>query len=179
MKAAHQHIHGSLLTENGRSALLLLNAEPETKTAVSLYLRYAVVVRGPEDHVLPAVLLDDWGKEISGLKIYGFLREQGDQFPRAEIFGFDLDGSETQLFVRSLELVSRLPCYAYTDVNAPLAEGVRLAAILLPDADTSVAVKIQKAGETGMKRPLRSAQVQWWRVPPTTTSFDFSWLDIE
>ena len=173
MKAAKQHIHGKLITENGRSALLLLNAEPETKTADSLYLRYAVVVRGPEDHVLPAILLDDWGKETRGLKIYEFLREHGDEFPRAEIFGFDMDGSETQLFVRSLELYSRLPAYAYTDVDAPLDAGVLLDAILLPDAETDRVVQVGKASEMGVKRPLRSAQVSWWRVPPVTTTFNF------
>jgi hypothetical protein len=177
MKAAKQHIHGKLITENGRSALLLLTAEPETKTADSLYLRYAVVVRGPEDHVLPAILLDDWGKETRGLKIYEFLREQGDQFPRAEIFGFDMDGSETQLFVRSLELYSRLPAYAYTNVDAPLADGVLLDAILLPDAETDRVVQVEKTSEMGVKRPLRSAQVSWWRVPPVTNTFDFSLLD--
>ena len=177
MKAAKHHIHGKLITENGRSALLLLNGKPETQTADSLYLRYAVVVRGPEDHVLPAILLDDWGKETRGLKIYEFLREHGDEFPRAEIFGFDMDGSEAQLFVRSLELYSRLPAYAYTDVEAPLADGVRLDAILLPDAETDGVVRVEKASEMGIKRPLRSAQVSWWRVPPVTTSFDFSLLD--
>ncbi len=178
MKAAIQHIHGKLITENGRSALLLLNAEPETITADSLYLRYAVVVRGPEDHVLPAILLDDWGKETHGLKIYEFLRKHGDEFPRAEIFGFDMDGSETQLFVRSLELYSRLPAYAYTDVEAPLADGVLLNAILLPDAETDSVVRVEKASEMGVKRPLGSAQVSWWRVPPVTKTFDFSLLDI-
>ncbi|MBE2222754.1 MAG: hypothetical protein IAF02_14510 [Anaerolineae bacterium] len=177
MKAAKQHVHGKLIRENGRSALLLLNAEPETKTAVSLYLRYAVVVRGPDDPVLPAILLDDWGKEIRGLKIYEFLREYGDQFPRAEIFGFDIDGSETQLFVRSLELYGRLPAYAYPNVETPLADGVLLDAILLPDAETTECVRVENAEEMGVKRPLRSARVSWWKVPTGTTTFDFSLIE--
>lgn len=177
MKAAKQHVHGKLITENGRSALLLLDAEPEAKTEDSLYLRYAVVVRGPDDHVLPAILLDDWGKETRGLKIYEFLRKHGDEFPRAEIFGFDMDGSETQLFVRSLELYSRLPAYAYTNVDAPLDEGVLLDAILLPDVETDRVVRLEKAKDSGLERPLRSAQVSWWHVPSVTTTFDFSLLD--
>ncbi len=173
MKAAKLHIHGKLITENGRSALLLLDEAPAAKTRDSLYLRFALVIMGPEDHVMPAILLDDWGKEIRGVKIYEFLREFGDQFPRAEIFGFDMDGSETQLFVRSLELYSRLPCYAYTDGKAPLAEGVLVEAILLPDSETDRVVKLEKAKESGVKRPLRSAQVSWWRVPTSITTFDF------
>jgi hypothetical protein len=179
MKAAKQHVHGKIITENGRSALLLYDAEPETKTEDSLYLRFALVIMGPEDHVMPAILLDDWGKEIRGLKIYEFLNEFGDQFPRAEIFGFDMDGSETQLFARSLELYSRLPCYAYTDFNAPLDEGVLLEAILLPDEKADRAESLENAKESGMKRPLRSAQVSWWQVPTSTSIFDFSLLDSE
>lgn len=178
MKAAKQHIHGKLITENGRSALLLLDEEPTAKTEDSLYLRYAVVVRGPDDHVLPAILLDDWGKEIRGLKIFKFLREHGDEFPRAEIFGFDMDGSETQLFVRSLELYSRLPAYAYADVGSPLDEGVLLDAILLLDSETDRVVRLEKARESGVKRPLRSAHVSWWRIPASTITFDFSLLEI-
>jgi hypothetical protein len=58
MKAARQHVYGQLIRENGRAALLLLDAEPERETAVSLYLRYALVVDGPDDHVFPAILLD-------------------------------------------------------------------------------------------------------------------------
>ena len=177
MKAAKQHVHGKLITENGRSALLLLDAEPETKTGDSLYLRYAVVVRGPDDPVLPAILLDDWGKETRGLKIYEFLRKHGDEYPRAEIFGFDMDGSEAQLFVRSLELYGRLPAYVYKDVDVPLDKGVLLDAILLPDAETDGVIPLEKASEMGVKRPLRSAQVSWWRVPSSTTAFDFSLLD--
>ena len=177
MKAAKLHVHGKLITENGRSDLLLLDEEPTAKTENSLYLRFALVIMGPEDHVMPAILLDDWGKEIRSLKIYKFLREYGDQFPRAEIFGFDMDGSETQLFVRSLELYSRLPCYAYTDVKAPLDEGVLIEAILLPDGETDRAVRLEKAKDSGVKRPLRSAQVSWWRVPLSTMTFDFSLVE--
>ncbi|PID85745.1 MAG: hypothetical protein CSB13_06510 [Chloroflexi bacterium] len=173
MKAAKLHIHGKLITENGRSALLLLDEEPAAKTEKSLYLRFALVIIGPGEHVMPAILLDDWGREIRGLKIYEFLREYGNQFPRAEIFGFDMDGSETQLFVRSLELYNRLPCYAYTDVKQPLAEGLLVEAILLPDAQTDRVVRLAKAKDSGVKRPLRSAQVSWWKAPAATTTFDF------
>ena len=176
MKAAKQHIHGKLITENGRSALLLLDAEPTSQTENSLYLCYALVVRGSNAPVLPAILLDDWGQEIRGLQIYEFLRDHGDEFPRAEIFGFDIDGSETQLFVRSLELYSRLPVYVFTEVAAPLADGVLLQAILLPDAETDRVVRVEKGKDSGAKRPLRSAQVSWWRVPFAATRFDFSLL---
>jgi hypothetical protein len=177
IKAARQHVHGKLFQANGRSALLLLNPEPKEETAVSLTLRYAVVVMGPEDHVIPALLLDDWGRETRGLAIYDFVRDQGDQFPRAEIFGFDMDGSETQLFLRSLELYQRWPCYAYPDPNAPLAEGVLLNAVLLPSEGVARPEPIAKAPKERVKRPLRGARVHWWQVPPDMTDFDLALLE--
>ncbi len=70
MRAVSWHVQGSLFTgENGRSALLLQNMEPESETAASLYLRFAFVTLGREEHIFPAFILDDWGKEIRGLKL--------------------------------------------------------------------------------------------------------------
>lgn len=177
MKAVRQHIHGKLFQANGRSALLLLDPEPTEETAVSLTLRYAVVIMGPEEHVIPALLLDDWGHEIRGLAIYDFVREHGDQFPRAEIFGFDMDGSETQLFLRSLELYQRWPCYAYPRPDTPLAEGVLLDAVLLPTEGVAQPEPLVKPPQERVQRPLRGARVRWWLVPPDTDGLDLSLLE--
>lgn len=177
MKAARQHVHGKLFQANGRSALLLLDPEPGEETAVSLTLRYAVVIMGPEDHVIPALLLDDWGHELRGLAIYDFVRDQGDQFPRAEIFGFDLDGSETQLFLRSLELHQRWPCYVYPDRHTPLAEGALLNAVLLPTEGVTRPEPLAKPPAERVKRPLRGARLRWWQVPLDTADFDLSLLE--
>jgi len=174
ISAVKQHVHGRLIQANDRAALLLLDPKPEATTDASLYLRYALVVMGPEDHVLPALLLDDWGHEVHGLEIYQFIREHGDDFPRGEVFGFDLDGSETQLFLRSLELHMRWPCYVYTSADAPLAEGVRLHAVLLPAEGAATPEAIDRPDDEAVERPLRGAQVSWWQVPPDTNSFDFS-----
>ncbi|MBK8985034.1 MAG: hypothetical protein IPM39_02975 [Chloroflexi bacterium] len=177
LKPVRQHVHGRLIQANGRTALILLDAQPAAKTADSLYLRFALVVRGPEDHVLPGLLLDDWGHEIRGLEIYQFIRDHGDSFPRAEVFGFDMDGSETQLFLRSLELHVRWPCYVYTSTDVPLVEGLRLHAILLPTAGVAAPQAIKKPDQAAIERPLRGAQVSWWQVPPDAAAFDFALLE--
>ena len=74
-------------------------------------LRYAFVTRGPGggDHIFPAFVLDDWGREIRTLKLY-------------------------QCFLRELELYARLPCYAYPVEEQSVIKGILLDAILLPDA---------------------------------------------
>ena len=86
---------GRLLDEGSRPALLL------DETAGPIVLRYALVRQGTEEHILPAFLLDDWGAEIKGLALYRWIEEQGDYFPRAELFGFDAGGGETQVFLRT------------------------------------------------------------------------------
>ncbi len=174
MKAIRQRVQGRLLQANGRSALLLTHPKPAPDAANLLYLRYALVTMGREDHIFPSFLMDDWGSEVRGLKLYRWVRENGDDFPRAEIFGFEADGQETQLFLRELELYHKLPCYLYPTQETLLTQGTLLDAILLPDASVSEPVQVKRPSSEMVKRPLRTAQVSWWLVPPDTTTFDFA-----
>ena len=129
MRALRLKVNGTLWrykAEDGAPATALLLDE----TAPPLYLRFALVIMGSEDHVLPAFLLDDWGNEIKGATLYSWLRENGNAFPRAEVFGFAPDGREVQHFVREFELYVRWPCYAYANGDAPLSSGLLLTRIL-------------------------------------------------
>lgn len=175
MKAVTQPVQGSLFAEDGRAALLLRDSQPQAETADSLYLLFAFVTREREERVLPALILDDWGAEIKSLNLYEWVNEFGDQFPRAELFGFDLGGRERQYFLRELELYARLPCYAYPRRHTPLSEGLLVEAILLPDEEAATPRQTKRPIQ--VKRPLRSARVSWWQVPPAITTFDFSLLD--
>jgi len=172
VKKITQHVHGKLFADNGRNALLLTNPEPKTKAAASLYLCFALVVQGPEEHILPALVLDDWGNQRRDLAVYDWLEAEGHRFPRTEIFGFDVDGSETQCFLRALELYVKLPIYVYQAANAPVAAGILLDAILLPDEAATTAQKTKRP--SSLPRPLAKARVSWWQVNPTITDFDFS-----
>lgn len=176
MRAARQRIQGKLLQENGRFALLLTNPKPDRDADDLHYLGFALVTLGREEHIFPSFLLDDWGNEIKGVKLFRWIRENGNEFPRAEIFGYEKDGSETQVFARALELYVTLPCYVYNSRTALVTEGSLLSAILLPDASVTEAQRIKRPSSDAMKRPLRSARVQWWQVPPGTTAFDFDLL---
>lgn len=172
MKAISQHVHGKLLTRNGRFALLLLDSEPQTRTTDSLDLRFAFVIMGREDPIFPASILDDWGKERRGVGVYTWVAECGEQFPRGEIFGFEQNGAETQCFLRALELYARYPLYAYTDRQQPIEEGKLVQTILR--LDTTIAVPTLVKRPPDLKRPLSHARVHWWLVPPNLTQFDFA-----
>ena len=174
MKAVRKRVQGRWLQENGRSILHLNNPKPAADADDLLFLRFALVTIGREDHIFPSFLLDDWGSEVRGLKLYRWIRENGNDFPRAEIFGFEANGDETQLFIRELELYHKLPCYIYPTRETPLTQGVQLDAILLADASVNEPIQIKgSSSKLLIKRPLRAAKVTWWLVPPDITTFDF------
>jgi hypothetical protein len=175
VRAISQHIHGTMLTKQ-EETVLLLHESAATATAVdSLYLRFAFIIRGPEQHLFPALVLDDWGGEIRGLELYRWVRQYGEQFPRAEIFGYDAAGNKTQFFLRELELYARLPCYVYQEERAGIATGHLVKAILLPTAQLTAPVLLSRPPQE-MERPLRAAHVSWWQVPRHTNDFDFTRL---
>jgi hypothetical protein len=156
--------------EGEHVAVLLKDLQPSATGDDSLYLRYAITRQGVETPIFPALVLDDWGSEIRGQELYLWLHEFGDQFPRAELFGFGLDGREVQCFLREVDLHIRLPCYAYREKDASLRDGFLVEALALPDdslATTSSSMAVRIRPPAALNRPLRSAQVSWWRVNPS------------
>lgn len=177
MRAVRQRVAGELLLQDKKNALILRELKPPAGAENLLYLRYALITKGPGDHIFPTFILDDWGKEIGSLKLYRWVRENGEQFPRGEIFGFERDGRDTQAFLREMELYARLPCYAYQSEEQPVEEGHLLTAILLPDAQSTTIERIKRPAD--LKIPLRSARVTWWKCPEQTRDFDLQALDAK
>lgn len=142
MNLISQHIHGRF--QDG--TLTLIDAMPEEKTAVSLHLLFPFITRGDEIHIFPASVLDDWGQEIKGMELYEWVRENGEQFPRAELFGMDKNGRSIQEFLRGLEIYFRFPCYLHhADNHAPINT------IILPPATQ----------RKNLPYPLRRVKVTW------------------
>ena len=186
MKLATHHVYGQLIERNGRYALLLTDPQPDLPSDASLYLRYALITAGREEPIFPAELLDDWGTPIKGLKIYRWIRQFGNEFPRAEVFGTDRRGKETQCFLRDIEIYFKLPCYAYVNKQQAISEGVKIEAILLPtavsspqkiDKPTTWPAPKQGKGPKYWQRPLKSSAVRWWLVPPDMDDFPFLFTD--
>jgi hypothetical protein len=184
LKIIRQRVPGVLLLEGERAALWL-EAGGEARF---VYLAYALATQLPSGatsaHILPAVLLDDWGTEVKKLELYRWIREFGLQFPRAEVFGLTPQGQPAQYFLRDLDLFGRYPTYAFTEKDAPASAGVLLQAILLPGEGIEQPEPAEPPED--VTSPLRRARLTWWRVAraadPRQTRLDFignSALEVE
>ena len=167
MKPLTLPIHAQHLHKGEAHALLLDENAPQQ------HLRLALITRGAERHIFPALALDDWGREKKGPGLHRWLYEQGPRFPRAELFGYDAHGDETQTFLRDLELSFRFPCYLFTQEGEPIPSGVRLQAIFLSGDYTSVAPR-ETEPPPHLPFPLRRAAVQWRLVGPASLP-DLGW----
>lgn len=174
MQAVRQRVAGEILAQGREHALVWRSLQPAADDPDLVFLRFPFVTRGPGDHIFPAYVLDDFGREIRSLKMYAWVRENGDRFPRGEIFGFEADGRDTQVFLREMELLARLPCYAYATPDAAVTEGVQLGAILLPDE--AVDEPVRSGPPADWPLPIRAARVTWWRIPPGADTLDLERL---
>ena len=120
-------VHGELVPFGDGLALRL----DSHNGAKMVYLAYALVTQGPELRILPSMLLDDWGTEIGGLRLYQWIEDNGLRFPRAEVFGKDPGGNSVQYFLRDLEFFGKFPVYSFAADYAADATGVQLATGLI------------------------------------------------
>lgn len=165
-----QKIPGRLEKWQDRVTVWLSAADaPDVQPTV--YLSFAFVTMGREEHVLPTFLLDDWGNEVKSLKLYSWVREFGEQFPRAELFCYGLDGESRQHFLREFELYVPYPCYAFPAKDTPVVEARRVTDFLMVDS-TEKLPRLTAAPQSA-SFPLRYAAVRWWSVPAGWQQLDF------
>jgi hypothetical protein len=160
MKPVTEKRHGWLYQRGSRLALL-----PAGEAAPAVYLRYAFLIQGSEIPIFPGLLVDDWGQERRDLGLYQWVHEEGQRFPRTEIFGYERDGSETQVFLRALEIFMKLPCFAYRQRSEPVGEGQRLDVVFVPDREQR-GEPVSTAPPPELGWPLRHAAVRWLRADP-------------
>ena len=139
--------------------IFVINPEKE-----QFIFRYALLTLGSEERVFPELVLDDWGHERKGLVLYRWVYMNGYQFPRAEVFGRNMDGGAEQLFLRELDLSSRCPTYVYGSIDVPLSEGCEISTIIDVRSDAHETRRVKYGTESSW--PLRNAAAAWWQAPP-------------
>ncbi len=152
-------VHGRLIGEEDRPMLRLDRED----SGDHVYLAYALVTQGPGHHVLPSVLLDDWGNELERLRLFDWIKENGLRFPRAELFGKSPSGKSVQYFLRDLELFGQYPVYVFAADDAPDSSGTLLQTIVVADDESDSPETLPPDWVGGR---LRSAQVEWRRAEP-------------
>jgi len=163
MAALAQTVRGELLSHK-KSDSEISGALIIDPARGKVFLRYALVRLGTDDLVFPELVLDDWGHERKNLLLYRWIYENGYQFPRAELFGYDFHGGEQQHFLRELDLQSRYPCFGYTGRYAPLNEGIEMSFIVNVRDESPQAEPLKDKSEFDW--PIRNAAVEWWQAPP-------------
>jgi hypothetical protein len=154
--ALFESVNGELVSHDGIAALLL---EPSFE---QVYLRYMLRVTGSEELFMPELLLDDWGHEIKTLDLYRWIQKNGNHFPRAELFGYSLDGEKRQYFIRELDLVELYPCYGFKDPGSSLTDGLLIEHIVMCDKDPVAPHRSDAPSD--FVEPIINASVTWWRV---------------
>ena len=151
-------IRGNVHKDDGKALLVM------DETAARSYFAFALLERRTEREIFPESLLDDWGHEIKSLALYGWIQENGLHFPRAELFGYDREGSSIQCFLRDLDLMTKYPCYVFGERKQALSEGIRVVAIGMPDPTLTQPERVKKLTE--IEIPMSNANVFWWRIDP-------------
>jgi hypothetical protein len=170
MKPIQQKLSGKLFVDGARSALWLalaedgISAENYPIQPTELFARYALVQYGSEAPLFPAFLLDDWGNELKGAKLYSWLVRQGHLYPRSEIFGYDLYGRETQRFVKEIEIDDPCYCYINADRHASVAIGTLINTVVVANPASTTPVESQPPAIIGA--PLRKVRATWYQIPP-------------
>ncbi len=172
MQPLAQKVSGRLYRKDEQTALLLAPPGAEQE-GPALFLRYALVVQGTERHIFPSLLLDDWGKEHDTIGLYRWIFEQGQRFPRAEIFGLDHLGRQTQVFLRDLEIFFKYPCYIAHSRQTQIAEQERLHLIFLQEPELKSEPQAIEVPEQ-ISWPLRHGAIQWRRANPRTLE-EYGW----
>lgn len=168
MKVIAEAINGVVVGDGNLHAVRLL---ADGDNSHQIYLTYALVTLGPEEHVFPCSVLDDWGTQIRGLPAYGWMRDNGNHFPRAEIFAIGIDGEERQHFLREFELYARYPVYALASRESPITDAVPIRAMLIVADDVAEPVRTKRPA--GVSGPLARARVSWWLVPRNQQELSF------
>ena len=81
--------------------------------------RYAIPLYSPPDTaVIPGLLVGERGGFVVGREAWDFIEENFQRFPRADVIGRKLDGSEAQVFLRELDLGRSIRVVLY-EANCP------------------------------------------------------------
>lgn len=157
MSEVRSKLRAQLITANDRTAIILDDSAPP------IWVSFAFVERETEKFILPESILDDWGREISSLALYHWVSENGQQFPRAEIFGIRPNGKHVQRFLREIDLTAKYPCFARKNAKESLESMMLVDLVLIRDEAIYRAKRIDPPAH--IPYPFSQIEADWWQIP--------------
>lgn len=71
-----------------------------------VYVRFAFAPVAGREYLIPAKVVDDWGRETLAPAAYDWIEARGSAFPRADVAGLTPGGQPRQCFMKELDLAS-------------------------------------------------------------------------
>ena len=150
-------LRAQLVKTNDRTAIIL------DDNSIPIWVSFAFMERETEKLILPESILDDWGREIRSLAMYHWVSENGQQFPRAEIFGFRPSGKRVQRFLREIDLTAKYPCFARKNPLDSLESMTPVDAVLIRDETVDGPRRITPPQY--IPYPFSQIKADWWKIP--------------
>ena len=132
-----------------------------------LWFRFGFAFRGTEKPLIPSFVKDDTGNEEHRLRFLEWVYNDGDHYPRSEIFGYELDHHKnwvpTQCFIRELELSLRFFTWVVDDLKAGPRDGLRVHRLGILQEGITEPQKIKRPDSWLL--PLKRSQATCWALP--------------
>ena len=169
-------IHGKILEEqiDGKplrtvrlDAILPKKDAPLPAGSDKLWLRFGFAFRGTEKPLIPSFVKDDTGNEEHRLRFLEWVYNDGDHYPRSEIFGYELDHNKNwvpmQCFIRELELSLRFFTWVVDDLKVGPGDGLRVHRFGVVKDGITEPQRIKRPDSWLL--PLKRSQATCWALP--------------
>ncbi|MFK7802950.1 MAG: hypothetical protein AB8G95_15065 [Anaerolineae bacterium] len=142
--------------------------EPIPADSQRLWLRFGFAFRGTEKPVIPSFVIDDNGKEEHRMRFVEWVYNEGDRYPRSEVFGYEqtqdgTDWVEMQCFIRELELSLRFYTWVVDTLKAGPGDGLRVDRFGVAIEGIMEPQKMKRPQDWLL--PLKRSQATCWAIP--------------
>jgi len=141
--------------------------EPLPAGSDRLWLRFGFAFRGTENPLLPSFVKNDTGEEEHRLRFLEWVYNDGDRYPRSEIFGYELDHKgnwvDMQCFIRELELSHRFYTWVVDDLKGGPGDGLRVDRLGIVQDGITEPMRVKRPADWLL--PLKRSQATCWALP--------------
>lgn len=130
-----------VILQQGTAQALAFGSQFNIEPAFSgtFVVRYGIRFLGkPHQSIIPGLVVLDYGDMLTGEEAWDFLLKRSNLHPRAEVVGYQNDGSDDMVFLRALDfaITPEVLIFADEQANKPIAHPTALIAEIDNDLPT-------------------------------------------